>query len=434
MLIEFRVKNFRSFKEEQVFSMVAGKDKTLKHNVFESCGFSLLKSSALYGHNASGKSNLLKGLYAMKKIIMTSTDLESDSLGEYVDSFQFNSVCKNQASRFEITFLHENVRYQYGFSANKNRIFDEWLFSYPKKRAQKWFVRKFEEDKQTTSWYINKTYLKGGEESLNQLKEKTRENSLFLTVGSQWNNLHLSEVYNFFKDSLRVHLFKSDFLGETASYLVDSLDADIINNNYKKLILKGMKLADLGIEDIKVEKSNINVPNEFLEQFKEESRTKLIESFQEEKALKITFKHQVQDEESNGALPYSEESLGTQEYFELLGPWLEAIARGRTLFVDELETSLHPLLLSRLIKLWQDKKVNTSGAQLVFASHETTLLNSDLFRRDQIWFTEKNKTGATEIYSLLEYKPRKGEALQKGYLSGRYGAIPILEDFELNEL
>ena len=136
----------------------------------------------------------------------------------------------------------------------------------------------------------------------------------------------------------------------------------------------------------------------------------------------------------NISFPLKEESDGTQRFFQLLGPWLEAVHDGYTVFIDELEASLHPLLTRELIKFIQDPRNNKTGAQLVFATHDVTLLDPELFRRDQIWFTEKDKGAATNLYSISDYnerKPRKGEAMQKGYLAGRYGAIPILEAFSI---
>ena len=193
-----------------------------------------------------------------------------------------------------------------------------------------------------------------------------------------------------------------------------------------------MKDADLGIVGVNVKKLEIDKSKiELSEIISNEFREEVLKNLEKEPPLKIEMLHFNTLTDENISLPLEEESDGTQRFFQFMGPWLEAVGHGYTVLVDELEASLHPLLTRELIKFIQDPENNKTGAQLVFATHDVTLLDPELFRRDQIWFTEKDKVAATQLYSMSDYKPRKGEAMQKGYLAGRYGAIPILEDFSI---
>jgi AAA15 family ATPase/GTPase len=200
-----------------------------------------------------------------------------------------------------------------------------------------------------------------------------------------------------------------------------------------KIVTELLKDADLGIHGVEVKKitaDDIELPKEL----SDEDRKRFLQYLKEEQPLHVAMLHRTVKTGKTIRLPLQEESDGTQRFFQLLGPWLETVALGFTVFIDELEVSLHPLLTRELIKFIQNPKINKSGAQLIFTTHDTTLLDPELLRRDQIWFTEKDKSGATNLYSMSDYKerrPRKGEAMQKGYLSGRYGAIPILEAFSL---
>ena len=190
-----------------------------------------------------------------------------------------------------------------------------------------------------------------------------------------------------------------------------------------------MRRADFGIHGINIRKEEIDLEEvELPQDMPEEIRNKILKNL----ATRIEFIHRAEPTGKDIHFSPLEESDGTRRFFELAGPWLLAILEGMTLLVDELEASLHPHLVRELIEFIQNKEISESGAQLVFATHDTTLLDPELFRRDQIWFTEKDEHSSTRLSPLSDYKPRKGEAMQKGYLAGRYGAIPIIEAFELN--
>jgi AAA15 family ATPase/GTPase len=420
MLVEFKVANYRSFSEEQTLSLVASKDTELGDNCVDQGKLRLLKAVGIYGPNASGKSNFIKALDVMRDIILDSADYQPGRKIP-VQPFLFDSKSQKKPSTFEVTFYHEEVRYQYGFSATSERIYDEWLLAYPKGRAQTWYERTLNRD----DWKFG-SFLKGERE---KLKDKTRDNVLFLSVGAQWNNKQLTTVYEWFRRMLRVMSAGTTWAPVTAKMLLSAKDDE--ENRFYRLIEACLQAVDLGIYGIKVRKEEIAEPK-FTAEVPEGVKDIFLNDFMERLGIKVEMLHKDVSRGKRIPLPIQEESDGTRRFFELLGPWLQALRFGLTIFIDELEASLHPLLTRELIKYIQHPEFTRKGSQLIFATHDTTLLDPELFRRDQIWFTEKDEQGCTRLYSMLDYKPRKGEAVQKGYLSGRYGAVPIIEAFELH--
>ncbi len=435
MLVEFRVKNFRSFRDEQVLSLVASSDATLEDNCVNQDKLRLLKAVGIYGPNASGKSNLIKAIDLMRDIVLKSANYEPGKKLP-VQPFLLDDESSKEPSSFEVTFYHEDTRFQYGFSATKERIQEEWLLAYPKGRtrdnAQTWFHRSI--NKETFIWKFG-SFLKGERESL---KDKTRDNALFLSVSAQWNNKQLTTVYNWFTDKLRIIPAKDKvlyFRPVTAELLYSAEKSENIKKIFYEFVISTLHHADLGIHGVNVEKVKIDKNKiKFIEEIPNEIQEKLLKHLEKTPPLKVEMFHLNPHTNTDVSFLLEEESDGTQRFFQLLGPWLEAVSKGYTVFIDELEASLHPLLTRELIKFIQDPANNKTGAQLVFATHDVTLLDPELFRRDQIWFTEKERGGDTKLYSMSDYKerkPRKGEAMQKGYLAGRYGAIPILEAFSI---
>lgn len=427
MLIEFRVKNFRSFQNEQVLSLVADRDKkTLRANFMSVGKLRLLKSAGIYGANASGKSNLIKAIDIMKDLVEDSAGFEPDKKLS-VTPFLLNGKSEKEPSVFESTFLRNGIRYQYGFAATRNRFQKEWLIAYPKGVGQTWYERTFNEKKGDYDWKYS-TFLKGDKI---RLAEKTRENALFLSVGAQWNNEQLTNVYMWFKENLQIAPPRENFRPVTAEMLLEVEKEKGAREELYDFVVESIKDADMGIKGLKVIKPKVDKDKiKLIEGMPHEAREMIIERLSRPK---VEMAHRNIETGKDIYLPLEEESDGTQHFFQLLGPWLETVLLGYTVFIDEMEAHLHPLLTRELIKFIQNPK-NEKGAQLVFATHDVTLLDPGLFRRDQIWFTEKDKNGSTQLYSMSDYKerkPRKGEAMQKGYLAGRYGAIPILEAFKI---
>ncbi|MBC8394428.1 MAG: ATP-binding protein [Deltaproteobacteria bacterium] len=431
MLLEFRVKNFRSFKDAQVLSLIPSSDTSLQENILSAGDYNALKIVSLFGPNASGKSNLIKAVDFFVNLIKTSTSpLPEQGKRIRVHPFLLEKEASDIPSEFEAIFVYDKVRYQYGFSLTAERIIEEWLYAFPLGRSQVWFTRQYNKKTDSYDWKFGSN-LKGGK-SRHEIKSKTRDNALYLSVAAQWNNEQLITVYEYVTNNIKTIFPNDDIRNITASLLLEAQDDDEFKIVVNKAIMTFLKKADIGIKNLNVKREDIDkIKFEFPEEMPEEIRRKYRKNFEENPPLVINFVHSGNNSKNEMVLPLNEESEGTKRLFELLGPLFQTLFLGYTVFIDELEASLHPLLMTELLKLCI--RIPEAKGQIVFTTHSTGLLRSDLFRRDQIWFTEKDNFGASKLYPLSDYKPRKDEAMEKGYLSGRYGAIPILEEFGINE-
>lgn len=425
MLIDFRVKNFRSFAEEQTLSMVANTDDTLPENCHNIANFNLLKSVGIYGANASGKSNLLKAIGVMKTTVMESAS-DKPNKKKDITPFRLDKKLSIKPSEFEITFISDGVRYQYGFVAGETTIYEEWLFAYPKIQAQKWFHRKH--NKKTNEVEIEFGPSLKGEKK--KLKSMTRPDALFLSVGAQFGNTQLSEIYEWFNKKLMIIGDSWELRAHSYRYLTLAVGDN--NKGVKRFLMSIFGDADLGISDIVSEQITAD---EIMENIPDGipvgKKAELIEDMVKSKPLKLKTVHRITGSDDDVLFDFEDESTGTQRFLDLLVPWVHALLFGRTIVVDELESSLHPHLAKALIKMIHGKHVANDASQLIFATHDVTLLSQDLLRRDQVWFVEKDQKQASVLTPLTDYKPRKGEAILRGYMSGRYGAIPNLKEFEV---
>ncbi|MCC7430805.1 ATP-binding protein [bacterium] len=400
MLIEFKTGNIFSFKEPVTFSLVAAKITEHQPNTFQAGKFTLLKSAVLYGANASGKSNFVKAINFMKNFIILSTqeDIKID-----LENFRLNTETENKPSFFEIVFRTKDKVFRYGFEVDQTKVHSEWLFYTPNKKEVKLFERK-ERD-----FELGKDFKEG-----RKLEEKTRDNSLFLSVVAQFNGKLANEVKKWF-----LNLFFAPENLPTVPVTFKKMG----EIDFKKKILNFLKIADLGIEDL--EKNPIK---------NDEMKPGTIVFPEKGTLMELVSSHKKFDENNNFVAfeKFSfggNESDGTKKFFLLAVILSEALDSGKVLVFDELETSLHPLLLESIIKTFNSEH-NTKNAQLIFTTHNTNFLTGEFFRRDQVWFTEKNKFEATKLFSLVEFKERKDASFDKNYLSGRYGAIPFLGEFE----
>lgn len=417
MLIEFSVTNYRSFLTPQRLTLTANTAAELQEeNTFVSPVSSLprlLHSAVVYGPNAAGKSNLIQAISFMKRFVLSSAKESQE--GERIDvkPFLFKKESSQKPSEFEVLFIQGGIRYQYGFAANSRRVTGEWLFAYPEGRPQKWFERNYNPETYKDGWYFGPRFT--GSRKIWQ--EATRGNALFLSTAIQLNNEQLKPVFNWFDKKLVV-------LGETETIHPGFSMGECEEAEKKRKILEFLNSADLSITDISLQKKEFSMedlPDEMPQTMKEE----IARDFKGKKLTRLLFMHPSSDNGEDVPLDFDEESAGTRKLFELAGPWLDVLANGLVFFVDELDTNLHPGLVRFLLKLLHNPDTNRHNAQLVFATHDTTVLDQSLMRRDQVWFVEKDAENATRLYPLSDYKPRKGEALQKGYLYGRYGALPF---------
>jgi AAA15 family ATPase/GTPase len=412
MLIDFHVENHRSICSEQILTLEAGRVGDVSDGRPRTViGHSerLLPVAALYGSNASGKTNVLSGLSFMRDAVTHSFSTWEPDQGIPRTPFAWGP-CRTDPSLFEVTILVSGVRYEYGFCVSDDTVLEEWLFAWPNGKKQIWFERENGE-------------FKFGDKLLgdNRLIEGvTRANALFLSTAVQFKHEQLQIIHSWFRRMRTLNLGESFpsfvaereiarlFQTEVQASLFDEEESGQSNtaDRFRSLL----RNADLGIVDLKVEK--VEVPERRM------PRTR------------FQFKHDVAVEDS--WLSLSQESKGTQTLFRSALPILETIRFGGVLVVDELEGSLHPSLARHIVAQFNDPTTNPNGGQLVFTTHDTNLLGTTIgepvLRRDQVWLTEKDKHGVTVLYPLTEYQPRKAENLERGYIQGRYGAIPFLGD------
>ena len=416
MLIEFSVANFRSLRETQTFSLAKAKgDELLESNTFGTTAFNsfeLLRSAAIYGPNASGKSNFLLALRTMRKVVLESaTGLQrGDPLP--VTPFRLDPVTAGQPSDFEVSFIVDQVRYQYGFSASAERIHEEWLLAYPKGRPQRWFGRAWDAQRGGYDWEIGNNL--SGEKQLWQ--KSTRDNALFLSTAVQLNSEQLQPIYDWFKKTLRT----TQLGGWSPTF-----SASLCEQSEKQQVMDFLRAADLNIDDIQVEKQTFDA-QALPDDMPESLRVAIASDMKDKQVVRVKTVHKGSDGEAV-VFDLVDESDGTQKLFAFAGPWIDALANGYVLFIDELHDNLHPRLVQFLVQLFHNGETNRHNAQLVFTTHETSILDQDVFRRDQIWFCEKTGEQATSLYPLTDFSPRKGrENLELSYLSGRYGAMPYI--------
>jgi AAA15 family ATPase/GTPase len=426
MLIEFKVANFRSIREEQTFSLVAGKaDKSLKQNLIlrRLPGLSetqYLKGAAIYGANASGKTNVLGAMQFLANFVRRSgTKIQPGDLTG-AEPFKLDVDSKDRPSTFEVTFVSDGTRFTLGMALDSTRVTEEYLTAYPKGLPQKWYHRTYDAKSSSYIWSRPSAAFKHDK----SLQEKTRENSSYISIGAQFNHAQLTQIFDWFRRNLRVLQLSAE--GSLSHNFTTNLMAESVD---KPHILRLLRSADIGVSEAHVVTSEITVddlkarlPPAMLADM--EARGQLKPRTQ----LEIKLLHA-----AKGIAPLAfnfedEESAGTRRFFALVGPWLDILKNGYTAFIDEIETSLHPLLVRELLKLVLSDQYNPKGAQIVFTTHSPVLLDSALLRRDQIWFTEKTPEGVTHLYPLTDYKPRQDEAIARGYLGGRYGAIPFIPD------
>jgi AAA15 family ATPase/GTPase len=338
----------------------------------------LLKAAGIYGPNASGKTNIIKAIDTMSNLVLRSARSKPRSRLP-VSPFILDDKSKGEPSFFEVTFYHESIRYQYGFTATTKRIQNEWLIAYPKGRAQLWYERIFDKKTNRTDWKFG-SFLKGDRVAL---ADKTRQDSLLLSVGAQWNNEQLTTVYEWFEDKLRVVPPKENFRPITAEILLDSEQDENVREEFYQFVTQTLQKADLGICGVNVKELKYDTEKiKFPKDMPKEIRDKVLKRFKREPRLKVELLHFDTIAGKEVPFPFEQESDGTKRFFQLLGPWLQTVANGITVFIDELEASLHPLLTRELAKFIQSTENNESGAQLIFATHDSTLLDPNLFRRD----------------------------------------------------
>lgn len=416
MLLQFLVKNYASIKNEVLFSLVPSKDKEHPENVLKKGKFKANSVAAIYGANASGKSNLFK---AMTNAIVYIRQSNVYQHGQKipVTPYKFCDNCTSIPTKFEFTFIAEDgLKYIYGFSATVDRVIEEYLYVFRSSKPSMLFER--EEEKYT--------FPRNEKANLQPLTRMNTPNKLFLSTATSWNAQCTTIPFQWFATKIDTQTSVDNQEGLAMVAYQNEKEKNIA------FVRKLMKMADINIVDVNIdveEMSDDQSPFPGIDFGGFILNNQIIKP--QNNRIEIRTGHIVTDEtgiQKRYELSLSEESLGTFQLF-LYAPFLrKALETGKVLFIDEIDRSLHPFLIRLLINLFRDEKINTNGAQLIFNTHETALLSLGTFRRDQIYFTEKNsENGVTDLYSLDDLSVRKDENIEKGYLLGRYGAIPYLQ-------
>lgn len=422
MLISFRVENFRSLRDEAELSMVLPSWVETDDTAVPlegAAGLRVGTVAGIFGSNASGKTTVLRAMWQMSSMVLQSHQKWEPGAKIPFSPF-FVEPYSSSTTMFDVDILVDGERYQYGFRFDRERIREEWLYAFPKSRQRLLFDR---DSMRPDEFRFGRT-LRG---RLGVIAELTRPNSLFLSAAAANNHHQLTPLAAWF-DTNFVRATLADRQIRIRYTLAQAKD-----EGRKRLILDLLRSADLGIEDFRF------VEHEMDEETKARVTTVIKalnpEGFEEpdwqEIAEQTQFGHRIDGKGGTAFLDINDESDGTRAWLGLIGTVLSALEHGQALVVDELDSSLHPRLTSEVVRIFHDPALNPNGGQLVFNTHDPSLMGALLgdapLRRDEVWLTEKGKDGATRLYPLTEFRPRKSENLERGYLQGRYGGVPFVD-------
>lgn len=419
MIIEFTVGNFLSFNDKRTINFEAKGISELKQNVIKYEKYKLLRSAVIYGANSSGKSNLVKALDQMRDNVLKSVKLnDSDELDYF--PFLLSDESESNPTFFEIIFLDNNNRYRYGFEYNLTEIINEWLFvGSTSKNETPLFIRTKE------GIGVSEKFVEGKGKEVS-----TNDNRLFISLVAQLGGDVCKQIIEWFKNyNILSGLDHKDYNGFSLRMLQKKLDGC----DESLSLFQSLKL---GFKDVQIDESEFN-PLELPESFPKNLKSKLIKELTGKTVINLKTVHNKYNKNGNviGTVLLDKgdnESEGTNKIMDLSGPIFDTLISGKLLIIDELDSKLHPLITTYIVNLFNNPKTNPNNAQLLFTTHDTNLLSSDLFRRDQIWFTEKDEMEQTDLYSIYDVnlpdgsKIRNDANLEKNYIRGRYGAIPFI--------
>lgn len=426
MLIEFKFGNFRSFRDEAVLSMEAMGLGRLKNCLISYNSMKLIPSVAIYGKNGGGKSNVIRAFWLAVQFIKNAQRTQHENAKIPVKPFLLNDYSKDEPTFFEFTYVLDNVKYIYGFSATKEKIFSEYLYHSPKGQKATVFTR--------TEQKFNFTEEKAKRKLIS---EAVAPNQLFFSVACTMNDTDCMRAMKWFRDYV---FFSRDYADIPEQLLEYSNDKNML-----AAISGYAKAADLGIEKMEFEfkdevvkdfESEKNIPEEirfaltaFMQNLKENSNISEI-GLQKSEVRATSYHNGINKNgiKTSFTLDLSDESDGTRKLMSI-APAIESVLNnGGIVLVDELEKELHPMLVNYIVAKFQSKTSNPNGAQLIFTTHNTELLNMELMRKDQLYFADKNrKDGASELYSIGDFSTKTADNIRKGYLAGKYGATPDIE-------
>lgn len=413
MLLQFNVTNALSFKNEAILDLVAGSDSSHHENLINAGKDKVVPTVSIYGANAAGKSNLFKALTSAIMFVRLSQTMQIDSkIG--LTPFLLDDDGRNNKTRFDFIFIYDGIKYEYGFVADKHRVYEEYLYAYKSAKASLIFERTNVNEYRYTALLRKK---------MSQYEEKNTDNKLFLSTATAWNCKETEGAYRWFAEM--IDTYSSNSVRNDIGKIIEH----DTKGEFKDASIKLLKAADFNISDYDLSVKE-GIPDNVV----------LPPGISFDKEILDTMKsyeiHMYHDIEINGRMekrpvPFAAESDGTQLYFSYCPAIIDALNKGKTIAVDEIDDGLHPILVKHLVEMFNDPDTNPNGAQLIFNTHDIDLLDLDVFRRDQIYFVEKdNRTGISDLYALSDFAPRKTEKIRKGYMLGRYGAIPNIGGVE----
>jgi len=391
MLLQFSVENYMSFRDRATFSLVPDATSDLPYNIVESGNLRALKSAVVFGANASGKTNLIRAIAAA---VLTIRESEAIQLGaglSRIVPFKLDSDSHLSPTSFEFIFVVGQTKYIYGFSATNTEIVEEYLYAYYTGRPTTIFERAGDD-------YV----FKADKKQLEALAIKNNRNRLFLATMAAWNYQRAKDPFLWFAKSIDSYA-GSKWRRDYSAFVEDS------SGEQKEFTIRLLEIADINISDFDVQQVD----------------TPLTLSNRPDFLVSMAHRVGAKEGEAPYTLDLMSESAGTQNLFFMSTHLMRAFKSGKTLIVDELDAGLHPLLLEEIVRMFHDPDINHGNAQLIFATHDVNLLDLSLFRRDQIYFTEKeSRTATSALFSLDEFSVRRKESVRNGYLNGRYGALP----------
>jgi uncharacterized protein len=405
MLLQFSVSNFRSFKDEQFITMIPAKVKGHGGNIAHvASGLDVLRSAVIYGANASGKSNFVKALGALKSLVLSSSDNKPGEPFKEYEPFKLTRTSENTPTCFKIDVLIKSVQYHYEVSFTHHEVKHEKLTYYPQGREARLFERKYQE-------FSFGQYFRGPKKYLQQI---TAPNQLFLSKAATNNVEELAKVSLFFSTKFSAISLSGDIL-DKALNMTTTVTLANDNSGFAKKIRKLFSILDTGIRDFQIQDVHPEMQTPNFSKYK------------------VKTVHSLPEEGGDALFDLEDESTGTQKLFWMAGLILSMLEEGGIFILDELERSLHPHISRFIISLFNDPKINKNNAQLIASTHDVTLLSEEnKLRRDQIWIVEKNEQGASELFSLADMKGvRDNVPFEKWYLSGRFGGVPNIESLQL---
>lgn len=418
MLLEFSVGNYLSFKEKKTLNLIAASISDFNEtNTVTTERNTLLKGAVIYGPNASGKSNLIRAMSTMRRLVLFSFN-QTSAKGLNVTPFLLSTETDDKPSHFEVLCQIDGTRYRYGFEVNNKTVATEWLFEAKKNAEKPLFIR--EKD----GIEVMDAYKEG-----KNLESKTRSNALFLTVVDQFNGATAKKLMKWFNRFITISGLSHEHYELATFKMFDKkIKQNPLIDFYKKL--------DLGFEDVMIERKKFD-PKELPDDLPEGIMKLMVKDLEDHFKFDIRTLHKKYNEKNEVVklIEFNmreQESAGTNKVFNISGPVFNVLISGGVLVVDELDSSLHPLLTLAITRLFNSKEYNPNNAQLIFTTHDTNLFEYGKYRRDQIYFLEKDQYGASDLYSLVEYKEEDGKKIRKDrsfesdYIAGRYGAIPYI--------